>query len=129
MAFLTDDISINSIIGAGSAVSGDIKINGFVRVDGDVDGNIETSSNIIIGAKARIRGDIRAASAVISGIVIGDVTAPAGVKLLSTAAVIGDIATERLVVEDRGVLHGRCTALEADGAEDGANRRFLRRAR
>ena len=129
MAFLTDDISINSIIGAGSSVSGDIKINGFVRVDGDVDGNIETTSNIIIGAKARIRGDIRAASAVISGIVIGDVTAQAGVKLLSTAAVIGDIATSRLVVEDKVMLHGRCTALEADGADAGASRRFIRRTR
>lgn len=112
MAFLTDDISINTIIGAGSSVSGDIKINGFVRVDGDVDGNIETTSNIIIGAKARIRGDIRAASAVISGIVIGDITAPLSIKLLSTSAVIGDITSKRLVIEDKVILHGHCITLK-----------------
>lgn len=129
MAFLTDDISINSIIGAGSSVSGDIKMNGFARVDGDVDGNIETTSHIIIGTQARIRGDIRAASAVISGIVIGDVTAPASVQLLSTAAVIGDITTRRLMVEDKVVLHGRCTALEDDVSDSGANHRFIRKAR
>ncbi|MCR5723694.1 MAG: polymer-forming cytoskeletal protein [Treponema sp.] len=123
MAFLTDDISINTIIGKGSAVSGDIKINGFVRVDGDVDGNLETQSNIIIGASARIRGNVQATSAVISGIVIGDVIAPAGIKLLSTAAVIGDITTRRLVVEDKVVLHGKCNGIEEPEEEQPARMR------
>ena len=121
MAFLTDDISINTIIGKGSAVSGDIKINGFVRVDGDVDGNLETGSNIIVGSSARIRGNVQAASAVISGIIIGDIIAPAGIKLLSSAAVIGDVTTRRLVVEDKVVLHGRCIRIEE--AEEEAKRR------
>lgn len=123
MAFLTDDISINTIIGKGSAVSGDIKINGFVRIDGDVDGNLETHSNIIIGASARIRGNIQAASAVISGIVIGDIFAPAGIKLLSTAAVIGDVTTRRLVVEDKVVLHGKCISIEEPEDEKKARTR------
>ena len=30
MAFTSDDISINTLIGPGSFVSGDIKINGFI---------------------------------------------------------------------------------------------------
>ena len=121
MAFLTDDISINTIIGKESAVSGDIKINGFVRVDGDVDGNLETGSNIIVGSSARIRGNVQAASAVISGIIIGDIIAPAGIKLLSSAAVIGDVTTRRLVVEDKVVLHGRCIRIEE--TEEEAKRR------
>ncbi len=49
MALRIDDISINTILGHGSAITGNIKINGFVRIDGDIDGNLETDGNIIIG--------------------------------------------------------------------------------
>ena len=64
MGFLTDDISINTIIGLGSAVSGDVHANGFIRVDGDIDGNLESTGNIIIGDKARINGSITALLAI-----------------------------------------------------------------
>ena len=68
---LTDNISINSILGSGSSVKGDVKINGFARIDGDIDGNLETTGNIIIGEKARIRGNVTGRSVtVIGGIVL-----------------------------------------------------------
>ena len=74
---LTDNISINSILGSGSSVKGDVKINGFARIDGDIDGNLETTGNIIIGEKARIRGNVTGRSVtVIGGIVLGNIVAP-----------------------------------------------------
>ncbi|MBR1537350.1 MAG: polymer-forming cytoskeletal protein [Treponema sp.] len=112
MAFLTDDISINTIIGLGSAVSGDIHANGFIRVDGDIDGNLESTGNIIIGDKARINGNITALSIVIGGIVLGDVYAPDGIKLLSSSAVIGNISTKNLEIEENVIFHGHCIALK-----------------
>ena len=114
MAFLTDDISINTIIGLGSAVSGDVHANGFIRVDGDIDGNLESTGNIIIGDKARINGSISALSTVIGGIVLGDIYAPNGIKLLSSSAVIGNIFTKKLEIEENGILHGHCIALKDD---------------
>ncbi len=108
---LTDSISINSILGEGSSISGDLKINGFARVDGDVDGNIEATNNIIIGDKARVKGNITATSATIHGVVLGDVYAPLGVKLMSTSAVIGDIITKKLIVEENVIIHGHCISL------------------
>lgn len=114
MAFLTDDISINTIIGAGSAVSGDVRVNGFIRVDGDIDGNLEASGNVIIGNKARINGNVNALSSVIGGIVIGDIYAPGGIKLLSSSAVIGDIYTKNLEIEENVIFHGHCIALRKE---------------
>ena len=35
MALLTDDISINTVVGPGTKFSGDMNIAGLVRVDGD----------------------------------------------------------------------------------------------
>lgn len=114
MAFLTDDISINTIIGAGSAVSGDIKANGFIRVDGDIDGNLDSTGNVIVGNKARINGNINALSSVVGGIVVGDIYAPNGIKLLSSSAVIGDIYTKNLEIEENVIFHGHCIALRKE---------------
>ena len=112
MAIFNEDISINSIIGKGSSIKGDLKINGFIRVDGDLNGDLETSGNVIIGENARIRGDIIAKSvSVIGGIVYGNIIAPESVKLLSTSVVIGDIQTHRLQSDEKVILHGHCIAL------------------
>ena len=46
MALNNDDISINSIIGAGTVIRGDIKVNGFVRIDGDIDGKDRKSTRL-----------------------------------------------------------------------------------
>ena len=124
MAFLTDDISINTIIGLGSAVSGDVHANGFIRVDGDIDGNLESTGNIIIGDKARINGNINALSIVIGGIVLGDVYAPNGIKLLSTSAVIGNITTRNLEIEENVIFHGHCIALKKEEDFNSAFEKF-----
>lgn len=111
MAFTIDDVTINTIIGAGSFVSGDIRINGVVKIDGDIIGNIETPSTVIIGEKARIKGNINAKAAIVGGIVLGDIYAPKSVELLSTSAVIGDVTTKRLEVEENVILNGHCISL------------------
>ena len=114
---LTDNISINSILGSGSSVKGDVKINGFARIDGDIDGNLETTGNIIIGEKARIRGNVTGRSVtVIGGIVLGNIVAPEFVRLLSTSAIIGDIQTKKLYSEENVIIHGHCIA-RADASD------------
>lgn len=115
MPFITDNISINTVIGTGSSISGDIRVQGRLRIDGDIDGNVEASGNIHVGAASRIRGNITALSAVIEGVVIGDITAPKGVTLLSTSAVIGDVTTEQLQIEENGIVHGYCISRKEAG--------------
>lgn len=106
-----DDISINTMIGGGSAFSGDLRVSGGMMIDGDVDGNIEISGNIIVAERARVRGNITAKSAIISGIVIGDIKAPESIKLMSSSTVIGDVSTRKLHVADKVVLHGHCISI------------------
>ena len=125
MAFTSDDISINTLIGPGSFVSGDIKINGFIRIDGDIKGKIESSSNIIIGERAKIQGNITASSIVVGGIVLGDITAPKGIKLLSTSVVIGDIMTKSIQIEDDAIFNGHCISLSNEEEFKASSRQYL----
>ena len=114
MAIVNDDISINSILGAESVVKGDIKIAGFARIDGDLDGNLETTGNLIVGKNARINGNVTAKSVTVGGIIKGNITAPEYVHLLSTGAVIGDIQTKKLQADENVLLHGHCISLSDD---------------
>ncbi len=114
MALRTDDISINTIIGKGSAISGDLKVNGFIRVDGDIDGNLETDGNVIIGENARLRGNLTAKSVIIGGIIKGDIHAAESVKVLADAAVIGDILSRKVQVEGSAIFHGHCISIKEE---------------
>ena len=58
VAFRSDDISINTFIGSGSAVSGNLKIAGFVTIHGDLDGDLEATGKVIVSEDARVRGNI-----------------------------------------------------------------------
>ena len=105
------DISINTLLGAGSVIRGDLAVSGFARVDGDIDGSFEASGRVIIGENSRIRGDVRGQAVTVGGVVEGDVIAPEGVDILSTGAVIGDVITKRLSVAESVLLHGYCFAV------------------
>ena len=112
MALRIDDISINTILGHGSAITGNIKINGFVRIDGDIDGNLETDGNIIIGENARIRWNVKAKSVIVGGIVLGNIEASQSIKVLATSAVIGDIVSHKVQVEQNAIIHGHFISIK-----------------
>lgn len=122
---ISEDFSINTIIGLGSLISGDIRINGFIRIDGDVNGNIETTSNVLIGDKARIKGNINAASVVIGGTVLGDITAPKGIKLLSSSIVIGNLITKKIQIDDDVIFNGHCISLKNEEEFEKNTKKFL----
>ena len=48
------------------------------------------------------------------GIILGDVFANESVKLLSKAAVVGDIVTHKVQIDDNALFHGNCIAVKDD---------------
>jgi cytoskeletal protein CcmA (bactofilin family) len=92
-----------------------VKVSGFIRVDGDIDGNLETTGKLIIGEKARIRGNISAKSVVVGGIVEGDISAPEFIKIFATSAVFGDVMTHHLEIAEQGFFHGHCISMKNAG--------------
>ncbi len=112
MALFNDDYAFNSIIGLGSSVKGDFKVDGSVRIDGDLEGNLDSSATVNIGSNARIRGNITAKNMVVGGIIIGNLCAPESIKLLSTSVVVGDIQTKHLQADMDVIIHGHCISLD-----------------
>ena len=100
------DSLVNSIIGAGSAVDGDIDVDGLLRIDGDLRGTLRVTGKIVIGAAGRVEAPIRAKSAIIGGIVKGDVYVTERLRILSGGVVIGNVFAPRFEAEEGTVVHG-----------------------
>ena len=125
MASFTDDISFNTMVGPGAFITGDLKLEGFTRVDGDIYGNLETIGKLRIGENARVRGSLTAKSVIVIGIVEGDILAPEGVHLFSSAVVLGDVISRKIKAEEKVVIEGYCISIENPEEFEEAKKRWL----
>ncbi len=127
MAKIVDDISVNTIVGPGTFVDGSLTVPGFLRIDGDVNGNISTPGRVIIAEDARIRGNIHAKSVSVGGMVQGDIIAPEEVIVLPTGLVLGSILTKKVRLDENVFLHGFCFAVDNPAEFERAEREYKNR--
>lgn len=127
MVDFIDDISINTIIGPGTFVNGGLSVSGFLRIDGDINGDINTPGRVIIAENARVRGNIHAKSITIGGMVQGDVIAPESVVVLSTGLVLGSVLTKKIRLDDDVFLHGYCFAVDNQAEFEKAEKEYKNR--
>ena len=109
---------INSIIGEGTKFSGELVLNGLLRIDGDFSGSINTSGKVLVGKTGRAECNIVASTAVIGGVVHGNIFSTGKVVILSTGMVIGNIQARNLVVEEGVLLHGSCVVKGGDADDE-----------
>ena len=109
-----NDFSINTIIGPNANLTGDVEINGFTRVDGSIRGNVKAKGRIVIGERARIKGNVSGTNITVGGVVCGNVIADGHFILLSTGVVIGDIITRRIQADDGSFINGRVVVCTND---------------
>ena len=102
---------IDSLIGAGTVVSGDIAFNGGLRIDGQVRGNVTAANGdpctLVVSEQARIDGEVRVSHVVINGTVNGPVTADDYLELQAKARVAGDVAYRQIEMHVGAVIQGR----------------------
>ena len=125
MAVNKDDLSINTIIGPGTSVSGDIDSAGFTRVDGSVMGDVKARGRIIIGERARMKSSVNGTMITVGGVVFGNVFASERLIILSTGLVMGDIVTRRIQADEGCLVHGRVKVCKTDEAWDQALSEYL----
>ena len=103
--------SIDSLIGAGTRIEGNVTFSGGLRVDGDVRGNINCANGLegtlVISEKASVEGAITVGHVVINGTVIGPVTAGESLELLPLARVTGDVEYHQIEMQQGAVIQGR----------------------
>jgi len=103
-----DEKRATAWIGQGVVVEGRITSSQDLRIDGSVEGTVEVGDHVLmVGARATVKANLVARSILISGTVIGNVTATDRVDLQATGSVEGDISSPRLMMVDGAIVKGK----------------------
>jgi cytoskeletal protein CcmA (bactofilin family) len=112
---------IESLIGAGTRIEGNVSFSGGLRVDGEVSGNIVAvpgkPSTLVLSEHGRVNGEISVTHLVLNGMVDGPVRAADYLELQSKAKVTGNVHYKTLEIQLGAIVEGRLIHL-ADAASD-----------
>lgn len=98
-----------SKIDASTNLKGTIKTQNDVRIDGVLEGDIETSGKLIIGKEAKVKGKISCENAEIEGVFKGELRASRTLSLKVGCEIRGRIIIQKLIVESGAILNASCT--------------------
>jgi len=111
---------IDSLIGAGTKIEGNLSFSGGLRIDGEVEGNVVAHpgkpSTLVLSEHARIDGEVSVTHMVINGVVTGPVSASEYLELQSKAKVIGDVHYKSLEIQLGAIIEGKLIHL-ADASD------------
>jgi len=111
---------IDSLIGAGTTVDGDVTFSGGLRIDGVVQGKVATVDNqpatLVLSEQARIEGEVHVSHVVINGTVTGPVNANDYLELQAKARVNGDVVYRTLEMHVGAVVQGKLAHSEQESA-------------
>ena len=104
----TGQATLNSMLGQGCKIKGDIELQGTMRIDGQFEGSISCPDTLIIGKSGIVKAEVKVKNAVIGGKLIGNISAANKIELQSGSHVEGDIQTARLVIDEGVFFEGNC---------------------
>ena len=94
-------------IGKSVVVKGELSGSEDLYVDGEVEGSIELRDhNLTIGPNGQVKANINAKEVIVQGKVDGSITASDRVELRKSGVLVGDIVTQRIVIEDGAYFKG-----------------------
>jgi cytoskeletal protein CcmA (bactofilin family) len=94
-------------IGKSVLIKGELSGSEDLYLDGEVEGTIELREHsLVIGPNGRIRANIVAKELILHGKVEGNVQAGERVELKRSSTLMGDVSTQRIVIEDGAFFKG-----------------------
>ncbi len=103
--------NIDSLIGAGTRIDGNLSFNGGLRIDGEVNGNVIAvpgkPSTLVLSEHGRVKGEINVTHLVANGVVEGSAHAAEYLELQSKAKVVGDVHYKTLEIQLGAIVEGR----------------------
>jgi len=98
-----------NILGEGTVIKGDIIASGDIRIDGELNGNIEAKGRLVIGPKGRVEGKINCSNIEVSGYFKGKINVTGVLTMKASAQINGEIVAGKLSVEPGALFTGTCT--------------------
>ncbi len=103
--------SVPSLLGRDLIITGDIKTDGEVQIDGRLDGNL-SAGTVTVGEQGAVNGKIIATTVHVRGKVTGKIDANV-VELAETANVQADLIQDQLMIANGAFFDGKCARKSA----------------
>ncbi|NLJ43954.1 MAG: polymer-forming cytoskeletal protein, partial [Bacteroidales bacterium] len=108
----TDNTAIN-LLSNGTEITGDIKSNGDIRIDGFLTGNLTTKGKVVIGPTGKVKGEVYCKNSEVSGNIEGRICVSQLLTLKADSRIAGDIVTFKLSIEPGAKFTGNCKMSES----------------
>jgi cytoskeletal protein CcmA (bactofilin family) len=96
-----------TIIGKSIVIKGELSCSEDLYIDGQVEGTINPKGNrLTIGPNGRVKANVDACAVVVQGKLEGNIQASNRVDLKQSAVVTGDIATQRISIDEGAYFKG-----------------------
>lgn len=95
-----------TVIGPSIKVKGDFHGEGNIVIEGQVEGEVSTNQNLVVGANAKISANIKANDANIAGVIEGDVEIKGYLEIKSSANIRGNVKAGDISIEKGAKING-----------------------
>jgi cytoskeletal protein CcmA (bactofilin family) len=96
-----------TLIGKSVVIKGELSCSEDLYIDGQVEGPIDAKGNrLTIGPNGRVKANINACAVIVQGKLEGNIQASHRVDLKQSAVVMGDIATQRISIDEGAYFKG-----------------------
>ncbi|HWG51497.1 MAG TPA: polymer-forming cytoskeletal protein [Candidatus Acidoferrales bacterium] len=107
-------------IGKSVVIRGELTGNEDLYLDGEIEGNINLRDHkLVIGPNGKIKASITARDIVLHGRVEGNVSATERVELKKACTLVGDVSTQRIVIEDGAYFKGSIDIKDKENRSEG----------
>jgi cytoskeletal protein CcmA (bactofilin family) len=114
----TDSNGQYSKIDKNTVLKGAINAKTDIRIDGTLEGEVETVGRVIIGKDAVVNGKVLCANADIEGVFKGNLTVSGSLSLKAGSNVEGEVFIQKLIVESGATFNANCSMhSEEDGVK------------
>ncbi len=102
--------AIDTLIGAGMRIEGDIACTGVLRVQGEILGNVSCQENpkatLMVDGAGKVSGTVRASHVVVRGGISGPVRSLQSIEVHQGGSITGDVSYKEIAVHAGGVVDG-----------------------
>lgn len=117
------NMRIDTLVGAGTHIRGDVEFKGGLHVDGTIHGNVKAQAGeecwLSVSDSGVIEGEVRVPNVLLNGHVQGDVFALQRVELGATAKVLGNVHYTLIEMALGAQINGKLVH-EREGSESSA---------
>lgn len=106
-----------TMVGESIVITGNLTGDEDLIILGRVEGQISLSRTLFVSTNGIAKADIAVENAVISGVVVGNVSASDSIQITETGRVVGDLSAPRIMITTGARVRGQVSAGETSQAE------------